>query len=183
MPKKIVIPDADDLFDEETGTFISIKGQTLVIEHSLLSISKWEAKWKKPFLSAENKSIEEIIDYIKCMTINAVDPRIYDYLPQSVYEEINQYIEDPMTATTFSNYGKNLRNGKQEIVTSEVIYYDMISYGIPYEFEKWHINRLITLLHVFSVKNGGTKKMSRSESASMQRALNEQRLSKYGKKG
>lgn len=181
MPKTIVIPAVEDLWDEAKGEFVSIKEQTLVIEHSLVSVSKWEAKWKKPFLSSngEDKTAEELLDYIRCMTINKVDPRIYDVLSYDVIKEIDEYIGDPMTATTFTDLGPK---GNREIITSEIIYYQMLSFGIPYEFEKWHLNRLVALIRVFAIKNGGQKKMSRSEAAAYQRSLNEQRIARTKRK-
>ena len=119
MPKKIVIPAMDDLWDEKTNEFVSIKQQTLVIEHSLLSVSKWESKWKKPFLTSD-KTNEELLDYIRCMTLNQVDDRIYNLLPLSAIKEIDEYIGDPMTATTFSDASKG--TAKREVITSEIIY-------------------------------------------------------------
>lgn len=177
MPKTIVIPASDDLWDEVNGKFVSIKEQTLVVEHSLVSISKWEAKWKKPFLSinGEQKTAEELLDYIRCMTINKVDPRVYSIMPYWVMKEIDDYIADPMTATTFNEV--NSHTGR-EVITSEVIYYQMLSYGIPYEFERWHLNRLITLIRIFAIKNGPQKKMSKAEAAAYQRAINDKRLAK-----
>lgn len=179
MPKTIIIPAADDLWDSETEEFISLKEQTLVIEHSLVSISKWESKWKKPFLSisGEPKTDEELIDYIRCMTINKVDPRVYRVIPFNVMKEIDEYIGDPMTATTFSDTRPKGRT--REVITSEIIYYQMLSFGIPYEFEKWHLNRLITLIHVFAIKNGDQKKMSKAEAAAYQRSLNDKRIGKH----
>ncbi len=174
MPKKIVIPAMDDLWNSETNEFISIKEQTLIIEHSLVSISKWEQKWKKPFLTDEDKTGEELLDYVKCMTINKVNELVYSVLPISVMQEINEYIGDPMTATTFNQRG-NMKPSR-EIITSELIYYNMIMYGIPVEFEKWHLNRLITLIRIFAIKSEGNKKMSRAEAAAYQRSINESRL-------
>ena len=175
MPKKIVIPARDDLWDEANGRFISSKEQTIVIEHSLISISKWEQKYKKAFLSEDEKTYDEFVDYIKCMTLNQVDDSVYSYLTMDNIREIDEYITDPMTATTFSNLSQH--RGRREIVTSELIYYQMISFGIPVEFEKWHLNRLVALIRIFSIK-GGEQKMSRSEAAMFQRALNEQRRAK-----
>ena len=176
MPKKIVIPARDDMWDEENNEFITIKEQTLVIEHSLVSISKWEQKWKRSFINDGPKTYEEFIDYVKCMTINNVNDRVYDVLTQENVKEIDDYIGDPMTATTFSDLSPH---GSREIVTSELIYYSMIQFGIPHEFEKWHLNRLMALIRVFSIKQEGSKKMSRSEAAAFQRAVNEQRLAKH----
>lgn len=180
MPKKIVIPATEDLWDEEHGQFISMKEQTLVLEHSLVSLSKWEAKWKKPFITMEEKTPEELIDYIKCMTINQVNETVYMCLSPAVLREIDEYISDPMTATTFTD--RTPPGTKKEIITSEIIYYQMISFGIPVEFEKWHLNRLMTLIRVFAIKSGGEKKMSRQEAAMFQRSINERRLAKGRKR-
>lgn len=176
MPKRIIIPATNDLWDEEHGKFISMKEQTLVIEHSLVSISKWEQKWKKPFLSTDEKTYEELIDYIRCMTINPVNDQVYSCISPSVLNEIEEYLLDPMTATTFSE--ANAPHGRREIITSEIIYYQMISFGIPVEFAKWHINTLMALIRVFSIKGGNQKKMSPSEAAMYQRAINDKRLAK-----
>ena len=174
MPKKIVVPASADLWDEERGEFITRdKEQTIVIEHSLISISKWEQKWKKPFVSDREMTPEEFIDYVRCMTLNNVDDRVYDFLPGDCIKEISDYIADPMTATTFSD---NTPRGPKEVITSEIIYYSMISFGIPVEFEKWHFNRLMALIRVFSIKEGGQKKMSRAEAAAYQRSINESRI-------
>ena len=174
MPMKIVFPATDDLWDEEHSRFVSLKEQTLVLEHSLKSVSKWEQKWKKPFLSEGEKTAEEWLSYVKCMTINNVNDQIYDRLTTKDFSDIFAYIGDPMTATTFSNYQPG-SNTRQEVITSEIIYYNMFSYGIPIELEKWHLNTLIALIRVFSIKGGNDKKMSRAEAAAFQRSINERR--------
>lgn len=173
MPLKLVFPETNDLWDEENSRFISQKEQTLVLEHSLKSVSKWEQKWKKPFLSTSEKTPEEWLSYIKCMTLNNVNDVVYNRITQKEFKEIFDYIGDPMTATTITDHTGN--TGKKEIITSEILYYNMFSYGIPIELEKWHLNTLITLIHVFSIKNGGSKKMSRAEAAAYQRSINESR--------
>lgn len=178
MPKKIVIPARDDLWDAENERFISMKEQTLTLEHSLISISKWEQKWKKPFISEEPRMYEEFIDYIRCMTLNPVNELVYNFLTADHIKEIDEYIADPMTATTFHDLRQQTR---REVVTSEIIYYQMISFGIPIELERWHLNRLIALIRVFAIKSGGEQKMSRSEAAMYQRAINEQRRAKRGR--
>ena len=180
MPKKIVFPASEDLWDESTGRFVTVKEQILVIEHSLISLSKWEQKWKKPFLSDEEKTPEQWIDYVRCMTINQVDDSVYSRITTTVMQEILDYIGDPMTATTFTDL--NPGSGKREVVTSEIIYYNMFSFGIPKELDKWHLNRLIALIRVFSIKSGGSKKMSRAEAAMYQRSINESRLAKRRKR-
>lgn len=176
MPMKLVFPATDDLWDEENSRFVSKKEQTLVLEHSLKSVSKWEQKWKKPFLATSEKTPQEWLSYVKCMTINNVDDSIYNRLTTQDFEKIFHYIGDPMTATTITDHTAN--SAKKEVVTSEILYYNMFSYGIPIELEKWHLNTLITLIHVFSIKNGGSKKMSRAEAAAYQRSINESRRNK-----
>lgn len=177
----IKIP-AREFFDEKTQTFFTTKEQTLQLEHSLISISKWESKWQKPFLSInKKKTLEETIDYIKCMTITKnVDSNIYNYLSNENMNEINTYIESPMTATTFSD---NTKGRSREIITSELIYYWMISLNIPMECQQWHINRLLTLIRVCNVKNTPPKKMSRKDIANRYASLNAARRSKLHSKG
>lgn len=176
----ITVP-GKELFDEATGEFFYIKEQILQLEHSLVSISKWESKWCKPFIHTTDKTYEEVIDYIKCMTITQnVNPLVYRCLTLDNVEEINKYINAPMTATTFSNY-----NGRKnrEIITSEILYYQMITLGIPFECQKWHLNRLITLIEVCSIKNQPPKKMSKNEIASRNAALNAARRKRLNSKG
>ena len=177
----ITIP-ARELYDNESEQFIYTKEQTLQLEHSLVSLSKWEQKWKKPFLSTKNKTNEETIDYVRCMTITQnVDPMIYNFLTDENLSAIHDYIDDPMTATTFSDQ----KNGKKnkENITAELIYYWMISSGIPFECQKWHLNKLITLIRVFEVKNNPSKKMSQRELMNRNRALNEVRKKQFNSRG
>lgn len=179
---RIKVP-AHEVYDESKNEFVEIKEQTLIMEHSLISISKWEAKWHKPYLSNSEKTSAEVFDYLRCMTIQPsnVDPNVYRCLTSENVEEISNYIKDPMTATTISHFG---RTTSREVLTSEVIYYYMIAQNIPVEFEKWHINRLITLIEVCAIKNNPKqKKMSRSEIAKQNRAINKARRAKYGTRG
>lgn len=177
---QITVPAAKALWDENNEEFISIDETPLSLEHSLLSISKWESKWNKPFLHTKEKTNEEIIDYIKCMTLTKnVDPNVYVCLTAENIQEIVNYINAPMTATTVKNNGRPNR----EIVTSELIYYWMISLNIPVEFERWHINRLITLIRVCSIKTQPAKKMSRSEVMQRNAALNAARRKQTNSKG
>ena len=179
---RIEISLSPEGWDEEKQEFIAPKTQTLQLEHSLVSLSKWESKWCKPFLSKEEKTIEETLDYIKCMTITQnVNPDIYNYLTNKNIEEINAYIEAPMTATTFS--GTNLSKPSRETITSELIYYWMITLGIPVEFQKWHLNRLLTLIRVCNVKNAPPSKMSKREIMSRNAALNAARRKQMNSKG
>ena len=179
---QITIP-AIELWDEQKEEFIvADKEQTLQLEHSLVSISKWESKWHKAFLSKEEKTYEETIDYIKCMTITQnVDPKVYTRLTNSNLEAINNYISDPMTATVF--YNKQTQSGPKERITSELIYFWMIASNIPMECQKWHINRLLTLIRVCDIKNTPPKKRSRREIASEYARLNASRRSRMNSKG
>lgn len=162
--------DETELFNENTTELITIKPQTITLEHSLVSVSKWEAKWRVPFLSTNDKTSEMILDYIRFMTLTQnVDPNLYFCLNSSHYKEINDYIGDPMTATWF-NESRNKAN--REIVTSEIIYYWMISLNIPVEFQKWHLNRLLTLIRVCNEKNQPPKKISKKDWARKQSSLN-----------
>lgn len=177
----IVIPPSE-MFNEETQEFISIKEQSLQLEHSLVSISKWESKWCKPFLDKKEKSLEETIDYVRCMTITQnVNSLTYYGLSDDNIKEIDAYIQAPMTATTFSLFGGNTANN--EIVTSELIYYWMVSLNIPMECQKWHLNRLLTLIRVCNVKNSPPKKMSSRQVMSQYAALNAARRKKFNTKG
>lgn len=177
---QITIPTMNDLWDERNQQFLSIKETTIQLEHSLLSISKWESKWNKSFINTKDKTEEELIDYIKCMTITKnVDPNIYVCLTAENIQEIVNYINAPMTATTIRDTGKS----NHEIVTSELIYYWMISLNIPVKFEKWHLNRLITLIRVCSIKNQPAKKMSRGEIMQRNAALNAARKKRWNTKG
>lgn len=172
-----------ELFDQSTSEFISVKPQILKLEHSLISLSKWESKYHKPFLHSD-KTNSELLDYIQCMTLNQnVDPTVYKFLTQDHITKINDYIADSMTATTFSEDPTQKKN--REIVTSELIYYWMSSYQLPVEFEKWHLNRLITLIRVCGIKNQppSKKKSSQRDIAARYAALNKQRRAKYNSKG
>ena len=179
---QITVPGAE-LFDEETETFIQTKDTQLKLEHSLLSISKWESRWCKPFLlsdKSQRHTPAEMLDYIKCMTLNTNVPKeVYTALTAENMKTITNYINHPMTATTITDLSKN---GKKDIITSEIIYYWMVSYQIPFECEKWHINRLITLIKVCNAKNN-PKKMSRGDLLSQNRALNKARRKALHTKG
>lgn len=177
----ITIP-SQEFWDEKKEEFVTIKEQTLQLEHSLVSVSKWEAKWRKVFLSKKDKTNEEVIDYIKCMTITQnVDPDVYKYLTKENIEEIQEYITAPMTATWFSD--ETHSGSSSEQVTSELIYYWMIAQNIPFECQKWHLNRLLTLIRVCSIKNKSPKKMSKSEIMMRNASLNAARRKQLNSKG
>lgn len=177
----IIIPSSED-WDEVNQQFVSTKEQHLRLEHSLVSISKWESKWHKPFYSNKTKTDEEIIDYVRCMTLTQnVSPDVYWHLTKENMDAIVEYIEDPMTATTFTQ--KNPHGGNGEGVTSELIYYWMITLGIPFECQKWNINRLLTLIRVCNVKNQPSKKMSHRDLMSRNAALNAARRKRLNTHG
>lgn len=158
----ITVQISPDYWDEKNEVFVDTKTTKLQLEHSLVSISKWEQKWHKPFLSKKEKTYDEIIDYIKDMTLTQnVKPEVYNCLSTENIKEIDEYINDPMTATTFSN--ANQQKGNRETVTSELIYYWMIQLNIPFECRKWHLNTLLTLIEVCNVKNSPPKKMSKKD--------------------
>ena len=180
---EIVVPGSQEMWDESRQEFVYGDGKdvTLCPEHSLISISKWEAKWQIPFIDSE-KTDEQILDYIRCMTLNkSVDPTVYDRLTLDNIRTINRYISSPMTATTVKDPKGSRKTAEK--VTSELIYYWMITFNIPVEFEKWHINRLIMLIRVCSAKAEPAKKMSRSEIMAQNRALNAARRAKHHTKG
>ena len=178
---QIKIPSVE-LFDERTQEFVYMKCQTLTLEHSLVSISKWESKWCKPFLSKAEKNYEETIDYIKCMTITQnVNPEIYNYLTHENVKQVNEYISAPMTATTFMDDKRGSRS--RENITSELIYYWMIALNIPFECQRWHLNRLLTLIRVCNIKNTPPKKRSKREIMNHNAALNAARRAQMGTNG
>lgn len=179
---QLAIPLGPEIFDDEKQEFVTPDTKILQLEHSLISLSKWESKWCKPFFGKEEKTPEETIDYIKCMTITQnVNDEVYTHLTRDNIMQVNKYIEAPMTATTFSK-SKNGK-GSREIVTSELIYYWMITLNIPSEYQKWHLNRLLTLIQVCNVKNEPAKKMSNKEIMNRNRALNAARKKKLNTRG
>ena len=178
-----------EYWNERTQEFIDVKDTTLNLEHSLVSISKWEAKHHKPFITnrkEDDKTQEEIIDYIKCMTLNQnIDDSVYLGISRKNLEEIRDYIDDPMTATTITTFDDNKRSSNKP-VTSEVIYSWMISLNIPVEFQKWHINRLLTLIKVCNINNNPSsnkRKISKQEIISRNAALNAARKKKFNTTG
>ena len=178
---QIVIP-AEELWDEARNEFVTKKEQTLHLEHSLVSLSKWESKWCKPFLSKDIKTFEETVDYVKCMTITQnVNPEVYNRLSDENIKQINDYIDAPMTATWFSD--DKTKKGSNEQTTSELVYYWMISLNIPFECQKWHLNRLLTLIRVCNAKNQPAKKMSKRDIMSRNAALNAARKKQLNTKG
>lgn len=175
------IPE-QEYYDQANEEFIVCKACTLKLEHSLVSISKWESKWKKPFLTDKPKTSAEFIDYIRCMTINQdVPDEVYSLLSHENVKKIEEYIMDPATATTVFDRRKS-KTGKPEIPTSELIYYWMVVNGIPFDCEKWRLNRLLTLIKVCNAK-GNPQQMSKQEIYAMNAALNSSRRAASGSRG
>lgn len=178
-----------EAYDDKKEEFISFDLDhdcKFHLEHSLVSISKWESKWHKPFLSKTQKTEEELLDYIRCMIVtpNVPDNVVY-FLSKEDFVKINEYIENPMTATTFhdarksgTQFGTPSRN--RETLTSEIIYYWMIENGIPVEFQKWHLNRLLTLIRVCGIKHNSDNKMNKRDNLNQMRSINQARRAKHG---
>lgn len=178
---KITIPGIA-LWDEDLEEFTNSDGFVLELEHSLVSLSKWESIHEKPFLGPESKTTEEVFSYIKCMIITPdFPPEVLSRLSQDNISEIQKYIDSKMTATWFNE--PPVTKKSREIITAELIYYWMISLNIPIEFENWHLNRLFTLIKIFNVKNSKPKKMSTAEIAARNRELNAQRKAQFGTNG
>lgn len=171
------------LFDEKTFEFIHVKDTNLKLEHSLISVSKWETEWKIPFLTDKEKTKQQLDDYIRCMSISGdIDPNAIKLISQDDRIRISNYIGDKKTATWFSNTDDH-KSKSSEQVTSELIYYWMIAYHIPPEYEKWHLSRLLTLIEICERKNAPAKKMSESEIIARNKALNAQRRAQLHSKG
>lgn len=180
---RIRIP-AGEYWDERRQEFIELDEQTILLEHSLVSLAKWEAHWKKPFLSKEQKTRAETIDYIRCMTITEnVNRIIYDTLSNDTINLISRYINESMTATTFSDDGKPGPRS-HEIITAEIIYYWLVALQIPFEpCQHWHLSRLLTLVRVCNIKNQPKKKGNMREIMSRNTKLNAERRKRLGTTG
>jgi hypothetical protein len=177
----IVVPGVE-MFDEQSQEFVTRDDVTLELEHSLISLSKWESKHEKPFLGKDEKTTEEVLDYIRCMTLTENPPEeIFQKLSERNITEINEYIEAKMTATWFNEPPGAPRTN--DVITAELIYYWMVTFQIPFECETWHLNRLFTLIRVCNIKSAKPKKMSRAEIAARNRELNEQRKKQFGTRG
>lgn len=177
----ITIP-AKEFWDETKQEFVYVDETILSLEHSLISISKWESRWQKPFLSKDKKTQEETVDYIRCMTLTRnLNSAVYNGLTQENYKAIDEYISSPMSATWFREDSASKRSSEQ--ITSELIYYWMVALGIPFECEKWHLNRLLTLIRICNIKNQPTKKHSKREIMNQNAALNAARRAQIRSKG
>lgn len=179
----VIVVEGEELFDEEKQEFKETEGFLLTLEHSLASVSKWESKYQKPFLESNSKTSEEILNYIMFMGVGSIIPRILvDQLSNDNLIEINQYIESSQSATTFGSLPKQ-QSYRGEVITSELIYYWMVAFNIPFECENWHLNRLFSLIRICNIKNSPGKKMPRHEVAQRNRDLNAQRKAALGTNG
>jgi len=172
----------DEAFDEGTQSFVVTGGRELVLEHSLVSLSKWESLHEKPFLGKEEKTPDEVISYVKCMAMDPKTPEeIFHELSEDNFKQINTYLDAKMTATWFKEQPGEPKS--REVITSELVYYWMTGYNIPWEAQYWHLNRLFTLIRICSIKSEKPKKMSRTEIARRNRELNAQRRAQLGTTG
>lgn len=170
------------MWDESKEEFFSCSETKIELEHSLVSVSKWEAKWQKPFISKEPLSNSEMVDYIRFMSLSDdVDPEAFNRLTRENIRQISEYIDNPMTATTICDQKSGRRSN--ELVTSELIYYWMVALNIPFECQYWHLNRLLTLVRVCNIKNQDPKKMSKRDIYSSNAALNAARRKRMHTKG
>ena len=178
----IAVPISPEGWDESKQEFVEPETKVLELEHSLASLSKWESKWRKAFLTKKEKTSEEVLDYVKCMTLTPnVDPELYNHLTSENFQKIREYIEDPMTATYFPED----KNGKKsnEVATAELIRYWMISLNIPLECENWHLNRLIAQVRVCNMKNQPPKKTNKRDIMSRNAAINAARRKELNSRG
>lgn len=178
---KLIIK-GDEVYDEATNRFGTVNDTILELEHSLLSVSKWESKFEKPFLANTEKTVDEIMDYIRFMIITPdVSPNIVQNFSQENFEQVNAYINSKQSATTFGQMPD--RRGPGETITSELVYYWMVQFNIPFECEQWHLNRLFSLIQICNIKQSKPKKMSKGDIARRNRELNEQRRAQLGTSG
>ena len=171
-----------EFWDEANEVFVYSEDKTLILEHSLVSLSKWESKWKKPFLTDKPLNSEELIDYVRCMTITQnVSDDVYERITPQILKQVMDYTQDPMTATWIREEKTGKRGSEQ--ITSELIYYWMVSMNIPFECQKWHLNRLLTLIRICSIKNQPAKKMKQGDVLRQYAAISAARRKQTGSRG
>jgi hypothetical protein len=174
--------NGDEFYDEASNTFSTVGDVVLELEHSLVSLSKWESEFQKPFLSPGDKTPQEIFSYIQAMILNEnFDPTVINRLTQENLDKINAYIESKQSATTFGHMPET--TGRGETITSELVYYWLVAFNIPFECQNWHLNRLFALIRICNIKNSKPKKMSRSEVVQRNRELNAQRKAQLNSTG
>lgn len=178
-----IIIESPEMYDEEENLFSKLEDDVVIdLEHSLLSVSKWESIYNKPFLSSDSKTSEEILGYIEAMIVDPnLDSDVLKKLSKLNVEQIQNYIDSAQSATTFGQMPE--RRGPSEVITSELIYYWMVAFTIPFECERWHLNRLFSLIRICNIKNSKPRKMSRNELAQRNAALNAQRRKELGTTG
>lgn len=185
---EITIPKGQIVDDETGNVYRAEKDWTLVLEHSLISVQKWEAKWHVAFLNRGTRTFEQTIDYLRCMTLTPnVPEEIYYCIPEKEMKKVLDYVDDPMTATRVNDDSESQRGfGRKigrEVVTAEVIYYWMISLNIPAEYKKWHLNQLLTLIRVINAKNQPKKKRRMKDVLEEYRAINEANKARFHTEG
>lgn len=178
-----IVIEGDETYNEETNEFETVNDVVVELEHSLIALSKWESKYQKPFLSPVKKTPKELYGYLEAMLVTPdVNPDVLYKCSQKNIDEIQKYIDSSQSATTFGTLPER-RGSHGEVITSELIYYWMVAFNIPFECEKWHLNRLFALIRICNIKNSKPKKMSRNEIAQRNRELNAQRRAQLGSKG
>lgn len=177
---KLIVTLAEE-YDEETRRFLPAETHELHLEHSLVSVSKWESKWEVPFLGSNDKSNDQMLWYIQAMSSAEIPPEVFSKISPGNISDIQSYISAKMTATWFRE--EKAAAMSRETITAELIYYWMIGLGIPFECQHWHLNRLLTLIRVCNEKNKPPKKRSRADIAAERKALNEKRLREMQTKG
>ena len=168
--------------EKRVKKLIRVPAIHLVLEHSLLSISKWESEWQIPFVETKRMTAKQFLSYCKCMTINQQkDPNVYQFLRNQDVVKIKDYLDNPMTARIKR---KSKGGGRSRIMmTSEYFYAVMVQYGIPFDCDKWHFNRLIALIECCQAMNGEGPKMNYRERQKYYAELNAQRRKALGTKG
>lgn len=164
-------------FDDVKSEFVPIQSKEIELEHSLVSLSKWESKWELPFLGASEKTNDMLADYIRMMVLTPIDYDPMDYLSPEQVNEINEYINSKQTATWFAEDNKPGRRGaaNSKVTTSELLYYYMVALTIPFECQHWHLNRLLTLIRITDLENKPKKNQSRRDTVNQHRSLNQAR--------